>query len=464
MEGSDACHHNRRQAKLTRTWRDAFVVLLLLTSTAFPAYAQNYSFDARRIALGGAGGTPNVASKLVERQRRYKSILIPVGLIKVLSNIRVFYPNREDFDFSRAVEFGTSPFHQVFGRREDITALGFFADIVHARLNPDLNAYRGSDVPFSTFAEGLVSPTWGKTFMLHQDDRSFQGIFAGAGPYLAARAFGNFDSALVDLLNGTGDKYLPAATLAISGGETDQLALSITGGYRARFPMFVQDGAEAGRNGMYVAADYHFLHGLRFDDFDAKLHLETNSAGLLSSTPQALPFTLEWQTSSTGRGMALDFGVTFVRNRWDFGAGVSGVANRINWSKITQHNVALVSLLNGNEFVHVKLPLIGVSRRFALPVNYTGDVAYHREKWSVFTEYSRGFQGNNFLSGLEYRLGAVELRGAGRISQGSWYPSGGAGFNLTRNFGIDAAVFGTKTFLETHAHVGLAISLRFDKR
>ncbi len=50
------------------------------------------------------------------------------------------------------------------------------------------------------------------------------------------------------------------------------------------------------------------------------------------------------------------------------------------------------------------------------------------------------------------------------MSQGSWYPSGGAGFNLTRNFGIDAAVFGTKTFLETHAHVGLAISLRFDKR
>ncbi len=269
---------------------------------------------------------------------------------------------------------------------------------------------------------------------------------------------------LCDLLNGSGDRYLPAATLGIGGGETDQLALSITGGYRARFPMFVQDGAEAGRNGMYVAANYHYLHGLRFDDFNAKLQLETDSAGLVSSTPQAPPFTLEWQTSSTGRGMALDFGVTFVRNRWDFGAGVSGVANRINWSKITRHHVALVSLLDGNEFVHVKLPLIGASRRFVLPVTYTGDVAYHREKWSLFTEYSRGFQGNNFLTGLEYRLGAVELRGAGRISQGNWYPSGGAGFNLTRNFGIDAALFGTKTFLETHAHVGLAISLRFDKR
>ena len=104
--------------------------------------------------------------------------------------------------------------------------------------------------------------------------------------------------------------------------------------------------------------------------------------------------------------MALDFGVPSFAIA-GLGAGVSGVANRINWSKITRHHVALVSLLDGNEFVHVKLPLFGTSRRFVLPVSYTGDVAYHREKWSVFTEYSRGFQGNNFLTGLEYRLGGL---------------------------------------------------------
>ena len=61
------------------------VVSVVLTAAVSPAFAQNYSFDARRIALGGAGGTPNVASKLVERQRRYNSILIPIGLVKVLS-------------------------------------------------------------------------------------------------------------------------------------------------------------------------------------------------------------------------------------------------------------------------------------------------------------------------------------------------------------------------------------------
>ena len=79
-------------------------------------------------------------------------------------------------------------------------------------------------------------------------------------------------------------------------------------------------------------------------------------------------------------------------------------------------------------------------RQFELPVTYTGDVAYHREKWSALRRSTRTVsRATNFRAGLEYRLGAVELRGAGRISQGNWYPSGGAGFNLTRNFGVDAA-------------------------
>src|SRR5262245_62534952 len=120
--------------------RRLLMALLVWTATASTAFAQDYSFDARRIALGGAGGTPNVASKLVERQRRYKSVLIPVGLVKLLTDIRVYYPNREDFDFSRAVEYSASPLHFVFGRTKDITARSLFRDIVHASLQPDLNA------------------------------------------------------------------------------------------------------------------------------------------------------------------------------------------------------------------------------------------------------------------------------------------------------------------------------------
>jgi hypothetical protein len=450
----------------TLRWRGAFVAGLLLTSTASSAFAQNYSFDARRIALGGAGGTPNVASKLVERQRRYRSILIPLGLVKVLSNVRVFFPNREDFDFSRAVEFGTSPLHFVFGRSEDITARSFFRDMINAQLKSDLNAYRegGFDTPLITSAEGLMAMTWGHTFMLHQGERSFQGIYVGAGPYLAALASADFDAEFEKLLNSSTDRYVRSGSMAIGGGETDELALDITGSYRARFPLFAWDGPNSTRNGMYVMANYHHLQGFRFDEFNARLQLDTDPNGLLLPNPPERPFNLQWHTSSKGIGLALDFGVAFVVNRWDFGAGVSGVANRIKWRDITQHELALVSLFNGNEFLHIKLPRTDLTTQIELPVTYTGDLSYHRDAWSAFTEYSNGLGGDNFRVGLEYRLGAIELRGAGRYSQGSWYPSAGVGINLTRSFGVDAAFYGTRTFLEPHPHVGLALSLRFDKR
>jgi hypothetical protein len=143
---------------------------------------------------------------------------------------------------------------------------------------------------------------------------------------------------------------------------------------------------------------------------------------------------------------------------------VSGVANRIKWRDIRREELALVSLFNNTEFIHNRLPRTQPDTRIELPVSYTGDLSYHRDKWSAYTEYSDGIGGDNFRLGLEYRLGAIELRGAGRYSQGNWYPSAGAGFNLTRTFGVDAALFGTRTFLEPHAHVGLAISLRIDKR
>ena len=463
---SEKRHHNREHESRAPRWLGALAAILLVTVAASSASAQNYSFDARRIALGGTGGTPNVASSLAERQRRYKSIVIPLGLVRVIKNINVFYPNREDFDFSSAVEYATRPFHQVIGRVEDYPGFHQLVDDIRdARLDSDLNAYSGFQTDRWDFVEGLIAPNWGYTFMLQEDDRSFQGIYVGAGPYLAGRADYNVSSDFKKILDGSGDTYIPFATIGLGGATRQQTALDITGAYHARFPLFAEDGEAGRRNGMYVVANYHYLRGFRYDEVEADLSLQTDAAGMVPPDQPTTPFAMEWQTSTGGNGLALDFGVAFVRNRWEFGGGVSGVANRIKWSKITRHHVFLANIQDSSEWVHVKVPpLPGVTTQIELPVTYTGDVAYHREKWSLYNEYSRGFQGHNFRSALEYRLGAVELRGAARMSQGDWFGSGGAGFNLGRNFGVDVAAFGTQTFLEADRHLALAVSFRIDKR
>ena len=88
---------------LARRWQGALAGVLLLTSTASrrPPRTTASTPDESHWAAREALGTWH--RSLSNRQRRYKSILILVGLVKVLSNVHVFYPNRENFDFTRVV-------------------------------------------------------------------------------------------------------------------------------------------------------------------------------------------------------------------------------------------------------------------------------------------------------------------------------------------------------------------------
>src|SRR5215210_2049459 len=94
-----------------------------------PAAAQNWSFDARRIALGGAGTSQGPASRQVEDQRRYRSIALPLGLIQVLRDLDVFDPGGDRFDPVRAMEYAASPLHYTIGRESNEAGSLFVADL-----------------------------------------------------------------------------------------------------------------------------------------------------------------------------------------------------------------------------------------------------------------------------------------------------------------------------------------------
>ena len=48
-----------------------------------PAFAQNWSFDARNIAMGGVGSTSNIAVDMIDEQRPYRALVLPFGLLQV---------------------------------------------------------------------------------------------------------------------------------------------------------------------------------------------------------------------------------------------------------------------------------------------------------------------------------------------------------------------------------------------
>jgi hypothetical protein len=66
----------------TRIAIAALFVLLLVSSQA---QAQSWSFDARKIALGGES-SDNLATEIVDEQRPYRAIVLPFGLFQARSN------------------------------------------------------------------------------------------------------------------------------------------------------------------------------------------------------------------------------------------------------------------------------------------------------------------------------------------------------------------------------------------
>src|SRR4051794_11267978 len=115
-------------------------ILIALTMSSRPAFAQNWSFDARTIGMGGVGSTGNLASDMIERDRRSTIIVLPFGLFQVLSDLDIYDPNSPKFDPIRAVEYAASPLHYVVGRDTSTSGEALFvADIRNATFSRDLS-------------------------------------------------------------------------------------------------------------------------------------------------------------------------------------------------------------------------------------------------------------------------------------------------------------------------------------
>jgi hypothetical protein len=436
-------------------------VSAVLLSWPSPAGAQNWSFDARTIALGGVGSTSNVAYDMVDQQRPYRAIVLPLGLIQVLPNLPKLNPTEDDFDLIRAIEYAASPIHYVFGRDDTDTGSQFITDIRNGELSRDLNAYRGFVPSSSVSAEGLASPSWGATIKF-QDSGSgpFQGIYIGAGPYLGMQTSATVDPALISVLASATPVYVPNTSFYMSNDTVGQTALAVTGGYRARFAWPSGVGGGGATEGLYIGANYHYLRGFQYEHVEPDARLDTNAQGLLTVNPAlGFPVRIIRNSSRSGNGFAIDMGVAAVMNGWEVGFGVNGIANRIDWTSVERTDYVLDNLFSGGEFQD--FPTVPVPDvRAELPVDVRANGGYNADAWSAIAEYGHGYNGTTFRGGIEQRLAQVQLRVGSRYIKERWEPTFGAGFNFSDRAGIDAALFGTSANVERKRHWALAVSFR----
>ena len=447
----------------------------LLTAMAAPAAGQHWSFDARRIAIGGAGAS-NPASKLVDERRGYGSIVLPFGLLQSLSDLDIYGslgdPADPGYDPVKALELIVSPLHYTFARSHQLTLRGFVRDLANGVLSRDLDVYWEIELPERIFWEELAAPNWGRTFTVNGDrDGFFQGIYVGAGPYVSGRTDTGIDPDLIQTLAriAEADDDLPANLSFDSDHATAiQVAAAVTGGYRARFPL--PGGGASARDGIYIAADYHYLYGFGMAQVHGDLNFTTDAAGLVvGDAGSSQVGSLDAATSQSGRGLAVDAGATVVTGRVEIGFGARGLGNRLEWTgleygsdTIELETGGLPPADSGSGFGGDGSGLTD-TLRIELPVHYTADVAYHADGWSAIAEYGHGFLGHRMQTGIELRRGWIELRGGGRFLRDRWHPSVGVGFNPSAGPSFDVAVFGVSANVARKRSLAVAASLRLNR-
>jgi hypothetical protein len=445
-----------------------FSMFLLLSLISLgSALAQNYDGDARKIAMGGTGLSQNIATSMIEDERSYRTIALPIGLIQLARDIDHFKPkDKGTFDPVLALEYAANPIHITLGRDPGDAQRNLISGIINGNLNTDLNAYRVIKIPTNLRSEGLMSPSWGKTIKFRRrTEGAFQGFYVGAGPYFAAKTDLNIDKGLTDVLGSNTPVSIPNRHFLIGDGSVGQLAMAITGGYRARFTLPTMKST---RDGIYLAMNYNYLLGLKYLDSNIAVRFDTDNAGKLILTPVTTPLSINYYNSSgLGKGYALDFGLGAVFNKWEFGLGASGVANRIVWHDLKLKSYTLPSLVTAAQnqsasFIEKDYGIKIQELTSKLPVRYTGNIAYHPGRYTFSAEVFNGFQKTSFRAGVECRLSRFEFRGGTRYSLDKWHPSGGVGFNITKKLSVDFATFGTTTNLQREMKTGIALSLRIN--
>src|SRR4051794_34558114 len=96
---------------------------------------------------------------------------------------------------------------------------------------------------------------------------------------MSMRTSTHFDDQLTTLLAADTPVFLPNTELPVTSADEGQFAVAVTGGYRARFAWSGRTESTSPREGLYVAANYNYLRGFRYEDVGLSLRLDTDRNG-----------------------------------------------------------------------------------------------------------------------------------------------------------------------------------------
>ena len=450
-----------------RTGVVAVALALLVLAPLRPARAQ-FSFDARRIGMGGVtlsrdgnARRYNPAYRAVKNKNKVSgapkfSIPVPLGLIQFfkdhpinqLSHDSMFDPKSPAFNPVALLDLIFNPpiFYEVKKAPTPTNDVEF--TIGRTQLVVDLGATKVL-IPESDFGLGTTS-------RLFDAGVGFAGFNVGVMGFLQYDVEFALDTTLRKFLVGDSAGAQPGTAYFVNTDGTAQAGLAPTVSFAGR--LLRGAGGDETDDGFYLGGALHYYLGATYGRGVGPAGFTTGTPDVFTSTPAPLlngdVFT---SNKPNGHGLGGDVGVVWISGPFEVGAGVNDIGAELTWSDTKVQHFAYD---NAGDSITDVVTANHIETKTKLPITYIANAALHMGTGTtVGGDVVNSGRGTIIHVGAEQRYGPFAVRGGVSRDQRRRMQFGLGGGLKFGSIGLDVGFWTHSNSLSTQRAITLATSI-----
>ncbi|HZE94277.1 MAG TPA: hypothetical protein VEZ49_06175 [Gemmatimonadales bacterium] len=448
-----------------RTGVVAVALALLVLAPLRPARAQ-FSFDARRIGMGGVSLSRdgnarryNPAYRAVKNNNKISgnpkfSIPVPLGLIQFfkdhpigqLRHDPMFSPESTAFNPIALMDVIFNPpiFYEVRKAPTPINDVEF--TIGRNQLIVDLGASKVL-VPEQDFGLGTTSRLLDAGF-------GFAGFHVGVMGFLQYDVAFTLDSTLRSFLT-SDSSARPNTPYFLNTDGTAQAGFAPTVSYAGR--LLRGAGGDDTDDGFYLGGALHYYMGATYARAVGPAGFTTGNPVLASTPAPLLNGNLYTSNKPFGHGVGGDVGLVWISGPFEVGLGANDIGAKLTWDHTKIQRFVFDTALNK---ILDSVVVADTTSKTTLPITYLANAALHMGTGTIVGgDVVNTGRGTIIHVGVEQRTGPFALRGGVSRDQRRKMQFGFGGGLKFGSIGLDVGFWTHSNSLSTQRAITMATSI-----
>ena len=448
-----------------RTGVVAVALALLVLAPLRPARAQ-FSFDARRIGMGGVSLSRdgnarryNPAYRAVKNKNKISgnpkfSIPVPLGLIQFfkdhpigqLRHDPMFSPESTAFNPVALMDVIFNPpiFYEVRKAPTPINDVEF--TIGRNQLIVDLGASKVL-VPEQDFGLGTTSRLLDAGF-------GFAGFHVGVMGFLQYDVAFTLDSTLRSFLT-SDSSARPNTPYFLNTDGTAQAGFAPTVSYAGR--LLRGAGGDDTDDGFYLGGALHYYMGATYARAVGPAGFTTGNPVLASTPSPLLNGNLYTSNKPFGHGVGGDVGLVWISGPFEVGLGANDIGAKLTWDHTKIQRFVFDTALNK---ILDSVVVADTTSKTTLPITYLANAALHMGTGTIVGgDVVNTGRGTIIHVGVEQRTGPFAVRGGVSRDQRRKMQFGFGGGLKFGSIGLDVGFWTHSNSLSTQRAITMATSI-----